>query len=590
MKHSFYPDSRRGISSVVGALIFTVLMIAGFSAMSLALDSQSDIVNTQRVVADVELQAQQEEFEIEVSTSVNNILNVTVNNIGQNSVQISHLFITNKTLTSQPVQDFFINPVDEIISPQHKSDVLSTQPLYMIPDIYDIKVISALGTVKTAELNMISGSSSGLRAELVTDPPDVIIGQNVTVAMIVTNTGDSTITNVHPNSLTFSSTGIGSVMASSSYTPTSVDLNGGASVMFSWDYQVTGNSGDNLTFSSFATGEDSKISNIASDVSTLRLPTDGSTGQVQVDILTDDLLARPQLFLTIPGPAGEADSAKSLWGVNVVNPVNSTMKVTKVSVVLMGPGLTGSSSIVDCNGHVAIEGPDNWTCPTNTIMWENVATPIVIPPFSVKSFSVQVEPELGSSISTMEAMMVQANVFSNSGAFGKSGYQSTMLQGNGVISSVYLSNVVDSVSSSNMRTSRSGIVPGSTQTFNVVFADLDGVNTTYVKSGAQLVINVPKGWTDVTVLNNFGFDTGSNSPVLVAFGDGSHQITATLPTCTTTCMGTTANPSNTIQFSAKAPAITNDQMYVMYVLAIGETNSDFTLGPVSEIVLQVDSP
>jgi hypothetical protein len=190
----------------------------------------------------------------------------------------------------------------------------------------------------------------------------------------------------------------------------------------------------------------------------------------------------------------------------------------------------------------------------------------------------------------MEAMMVQANVFSNSGAFGKSGYQSTMLDGNGAIASVYLSDVVDSVTSSNMKTSRSAIAPGSTQTFNVVFADLDGVDSTYVKSGGQLVINVPKGWTDVTILNNFGFDTGANSPTIIAFGDGSNQITATLPTCTTTCMGSNANPSNTIQFSAKAPTVATDSMYVMYVLAIGETNSNFTLGPVSEVVLQVDAP
>ena len=41
---------RRGISSIVGALIFTVLMIAGFSSMSLALDSQTDLVNTQSCI------------------------------------------------------------------------------------------------------------------------------------------------------------------------------------------------------------------------------------------------------------------------------------------------------------------------------------------------------------------------------------------------------------------------------------------------------------------------------------------------------------------------------------------------------------
>src|SRR3972149_7060926 len=88
MTRSLHPNSRRGISSVVGALIFTVLMIAGFSAMSLALNSQTDIVNTQRVVSDIELKKQQEQFGVIVSTDANNILNVSVDNMGQNPVEI----------------------------------------------------------------------------------------------------------------------------------------------------------------------------------------------------------------------------------------------------------------------------------------------------------------------------------------------------------------------------------------------------------------------------------------------------------------------------------------------------------------------
>ncbi|NNL37738.1 MAG: hypothetical protein HKP34_05480, partial [Nitrosopumilus sp.] len=43
-KSSLIPKNRRGLSSVVGALFFTVLMIAGFSVLSLALDAQTDIV------------------------------------------------------------------------------------------------------------------------------------------------------------------------------------------------------------------------------------------------------------------------------------------------------------------------------------------------------------------------------------------------------------------------------------------------------------------------------------------------------------------------------------------------------------------
>lgn len=78
------PKNRRGLSSVVGALFFTVLMIAGFSVLSLALDAQTDIVTTQRIISDVEIKKQQEEFGVLVSTDGNNILNVSVKNDGQN--------------------------------------------------------------------------------------------------------------------------------------------------------------------------------------------------------------------------------------------------------------------------------------------------------------------------------------------------------------------------------------------------------------------------------------------------------------------------------------------------------------------------
>ena len=47
--------------------------------------------------------------------------------------------------------------------------------------------------------------------------------------------------------------------------------------------------------------------------------------------------------------------------------------------------------------------------------------------------------------------------------------------------------------------------------------------------------------------------------------------------------------SYTIQFSATAPSITNDQMYVMYVLGQGETSNSFAIGPLTEIVLQVNA-
>ena len=589
MTRSLHPNSRRGISSVVGALIFTVLMIAGFSAMSLALNSQTDIVNTQRVVSDIELKKQQEQFGVIVSTDANNILNVSVDNMGQNPVEISRVCITNKTLATQPAKPFSVTSDDAFVPTGFTSNVLSTQPIYMIPDTYDVKVISTLGTVKTAEFTVGTiSSSSGLRAELITDPPDVIIGQNVTVAMVVTNTGSLTIENVSPVSLIV--TPSLAVLASSFPIPASVDLTPGESVLFSWDYTISGASGDDVTFSGSASGTDIEssaivTSNTVSDVSTLRLPTDGGDSNQDYNIINEDLLARPKLFLMVPSPQGDSGQ-KALWGLNVANPVNAPMKVSKLSITAFAPGANNNDKIFAASciaDNIFPMGVNHWSCPSeNVIMWQDYANPIVIAPNSTQPFLVKVLPGTIAGVNILESVVVQASVFTTVGSFGKSGYQTTMYDGTEVIGNVYLSSVVDSRDPNDIQSTRTGIVPGSTQTFNVVFADLDTSNITWIKSGGQLIINVPKGWTNVQIVNNYGF---VNPPTVTTFGDGSTQIIGT----TSSDLGDALNQADTIQFSAQAPNVANDQMYVMYVLAQGQTANNFSIGPLAEIVLQVDA-
>ncbi|QLH10716.1 hypothetical protein [Nitrosarchaeum sp. AC2] len=580
-------NSRRGISSVVGALIFTVLMIAGFSAMSLALDSQTDIVNTQRVVADIELKKQQEQFGIAVFADANNILNVSVDNNGQNPVEISRVWITNKTLPTQPATPFSVASNDAFVPTGFTSNVLSTQPLYIVPDTYDVKVISTLGTVRTAELTIGAGpSSSGLRAELITNPPDVNIGQNVTVAMVVTNTGSTIIEGVSPGPLTV--TPALAVVASSSPIPVSVDLTPGESVLFSWDYTISGSNGDPVNFSSYASGTELNgptiISNTISDVSVLRLPTESTGGDQNYNIINEDLLARPKLFLIIPSPQGDSND-KALWGINVANPVNAPMEVSKLSITAFAPGANNNDKIFAAScGAVNIfpTGTNSWNCPSeNVIMWQNYANPVVIAPNSTQQFLVRVLPGTIAGQNILETVVVQASVFTTVGSFGKSGYQTTMYDGTEVIGNVYLSSIVDSRNNADIQSTRTGIIPGSTQTFNVVFADLDTSTSTWIKSGAQLIINVPKDWTDVQIVNNYGF---VNPPTITTFGDGSTQIIGT----TSTNLGDASNQADTIQFSAKAPNVTNDQMYVMYVLAQGQTTNNFSIGPLNEIVLQVN--
>jgi hypothetical protein len=579
--------NRRGLSSVVGALFFTVLMIAGFSVLSLALDAQTDIVTTQRIVSDIEIKKQQEEFGVLVSTDANDLLNVSIHNQGQNPVEIASIWITNKTLPDQPVKRFEINFNDAFVPTGFVSNVVSTQTLAMTPDKYDIKVISSYGTIKKVELDTDGGGSNGLRAEMLTDPPDPVIGKNVTTAMMVTNTGDLPIYNVYPNPLSTSTTGSGTITTSSPTPSTVGTLTGGASVMFTWDSQVTGNSGDILSFSSYAIGDSVANSNTASDTSLLRLAGEGG-GSPDPDILNDELLARPQLFLTIPSSQGDSDQ-KALWGVNIANPVDAPMEVSKISLSVFAPGAQNNDKIfaADClEEDISPSTVTNyWDCPTeNVIMWQNNNSPITVPENSTSSFLVKVLPgTISASNINLESVVVQASVFTSVGSFGKAGYQTTMYDGTESIGNVYLSDVVNSRSNDDIQSSRVGILPNTVETFNIVFADLDTEDATFIKSGAKLIINIPREWTDITIIPG-GTSGFIGTPTVTTFGDGSKQIIGT----TSANLGTATNVADTIQFSARSPNISNDQMYVMYVLAQGETAQDFAIGPLSEIVLQVD--
>ena len=587
------PQNRRGLSSVVGALFFVILMIAGFSVLSLALDAQTDIVTTQRIVSEIEIKKQQERFGVFASTDGNNILSVSIDNQGQNPVEISSIWIVNKTLSDQPATRHAVTYDDAFVPTGFITNVLSTQSLEMIPDTYDIKVISTFGTIKTIEFALGSVGSSGLRAELITDPPDVIIGQNVTIAMIVTNTGIEPINDVKPDPLVFIGTGAGSVMDYSSHIPESVTLNGGASVMFTWDYQVTGGSGDQLTFSSIARGSGGATSNMVSDISILREPTDGGSGGEEAIIIRDDLYGKPQLFLMFPGPIGWDVNDRALWGVNVANPTNQPLDVSKVVIVALSPRPTSSDKIFapECHTKTDNQKPETvmpttglWTCPDgNQLQWKNLASPQTIAPRSVFPFLVKIGTEaIGSATGDTNNIPILVTVSSTLGQFGKAGYLTTMNKESVAMPNVYLSKIPGSTNPADILGEIREITEGTTVKFNATIADMDVDTTNVINSGSRLIINIPKDWTYNAISSHIGFGT----PLVQTFPDGSTQIIGSLSSNLSGGSG-----AKTIEFTATAPNISTAKMYVMYILADGTASgsgsSNYAIGPLAETVLQV---
>jgi len=470
----------------------------------------------------------------------------------------------------------------------------------MTPDTYDIKVISALGSIETIEFNAGAGASNGLRAELITDAPDVIIGQNVTVAMLVTNIGTVNIENVKPEPLSVG--GTGSVIASTPHTPSSVNLDRGESVMFSWDYQVTGNSGDDLTFSTFAKGDYESSgdvsSNVVSDVSVLRVAGEGGGGEEVV--IKDELFGKPKIFMLLPNAVGDEDTNeidRPIWGVNVANPTDQDMYVTKVVITSLSPRDTGNDKVFAKNCETInnkaekpitiYPTPDRWSCiASNQIMWKDVDSPQLVEPRSVFPFLVAVGSDnMGSSVDDTINVLIQPIVFTTLGQFSKASYGTTMHSSDVAISSVFLARNPNSVNHADMMGELRAITEGTTVLFNATLADMSDDSQYGINPGSRLIINIPKDWTFNGPICPLCYD-GFLPPTVFTFSDGSTQIVGEL-----NMLIDTQSDAKTIQFSATAPSVSKAKMYVMHILADGTATGDsageFTIGPLAETVLQV---
>ncbi len=576
---------KRGVSTVVGGLIFLFLMSSGISAFFLAIETQSEMIDVQNKIANTEVKKIQEKFSIAVATDEtdNNRLAIHVKNQGNYYVEIDSIWIVNKTdvLNDYPVKRYSIAYDDRFFPPGYGGNILQSQPLYLIPDVYDIKVVSTLGTIKKNELDV--NGQNYLKAELFAIPPDVRIGENVTITLHVTNTGDLDLTNVTPSGFPIVEPSF-PVVASALVSPSTVNLGPMETAFFTWQYKLAGTVGTKMKFSNNVTGVDDNNltvkSNTAYDYVTIRQDEGGGGDLI---VLKEDLFSKPEIFLIAPAPFGD-DNDEGLWGVNVVNPTDQIMNVSKVVISAISPGANNNDELFSLGcptTNIEPSGTNYWSCiKENQVTWKSLSNPISIPKFSVQPFLVKMEPgSISASMPDLESMLVQATVVTTSGQFGKAGYDSSMRNDEDAIVNVFLSDTPELIGNPNILGAVTGITSNQVVTFNPTIADFDNESTDYIKQGSRLIINVPREWTSVAVLSHNGF----NTPTVQTFTDGSTQIVGDL----INNLNGVSNLGKTIQFSAVAPNVTSTKMYLMYILADGETGNDFTIGPLSETVLQV---
>lgn len=573
-------SKRRAISTIIGSVFFLVLLSGGLSVSYVIIETQSDMIKAQQVIADSEIKKIQEKFAVSISadSTDNNRLAVYVKNQGSNPLQIDNIWVINQTAPNYSATKYDINYAESVLAPGYGTQILENYPLYMNSGDYLIKVISSIGTIRTADLEV--GGNGPLKAKMMIDPPDVRIGENATAWLFVTNTGTTKILNVTADQIVVSPFTV--VTASSPVLQAMSDLAPAQSTIFAWKYTLMGTIGSNVTFSGFAKGVDEATKmpiQSNNEKQSLYLRDNNGLGT----ILTQTLLSKPEIFMVLPSPFGDSPQ-KGLWGVNVVNPTNQPIYVSKVVINAVTPRAQSNDKIFDvsdCGAVTVAPTPSFWSCPAgNQLMWKNTINPQMIPPKSVFPFLVQVTAgSLAGAQDDLETVLIQTNVFTTLGQFGKAGYGSSIRNTGSAMPNVFLSKTVASSNPSDILSNMTNIKPGTYKIFNATIADFDTGSTNVISSGSRLIINIPKGWSDVSILSHNGFST----PIYLTFGDTSSQIVGILSQDITGAAGS----AKTIQFRAKAPPIFDTQMYVMYVLADGNVNNQFPIGPISEILLQV---
>ena len=582
-------SKRRGISSIVGGLIFLILMTSAFSTFYIAFDFQQETINTQRDVSRDLVEKTQEQFVISAGADPNdnNRLGIQVKNQGPNPVEVANIWIVNKSDVNEPANRYEVNYQDVFIPPGYGAPILENTPLYLNPaygNDYTVKVISTLGSIKSTSVT-VSGSTN-LLAEMFTIPPDVVRGENVTVAMRITNIGKTPLVDVEPENIPLLISPGTSVFTSQLISPSPVTLEPAESTIFTWHNTLSnlGTLGSKVTFTNSANGTDAStgfnyVSNSAMDKITIR--DDGSGGGSGTEIvLKDELFGRPEIFMIIPNVFGMSDD-RGFWGVTVANPTNKTLTVSKVTINLLRANANDNIRILESPcAPIQISPTSGWGCPNqNILVWKNVATPQTIGPLSAFTFLTRVDPgQFSAGINALESVVVSTNTFTSLGTFGKGPYETSLRKSDDAIVNAFFSTPPGSTSNSDVQGSILGVMPGEIRNYNVTLAELTN-DSEHIEAGAQLIINIPKDFEFLGVVSNTGFTV----PPPTIFPDGSTQIVGTLT-------GILDDGSRYIEFSAKAPSEGTTKMYVMHILGTGSTDKSgpkLAIGPVAETVIQV---
>ena len=580
-------SKKRGISSIVGGIFFLVLMVTGFTVYFLALDVQARMIDTQQVIGDLEVKKIKERFTMDASIDPldNNRLSIQVFNDGNYALEIADFWYVNKTDVDQPAFQTELDYADAHLPVGFSGNILENTAVNLVDAaVYDIKVVSTLGTIATLEFDIL-GLGQNLEAQLYAIPPDVDNLQDVTIALYITNVADVPITGVFPI-LPLDVVPVASLFDTAEVPTVPVDLEPNESTFFTWRYTLVGAFNSQVTFTGQATGSMNGLtvtSNPAVDIAFIRDPSGGGAGE---DVIVEEtFLARPKIYMIVPSPFGNDPDDLAIWGVNIVNPTPNPMEIRKVTITALTSRPQKQDKMFDeqaCNIVNIPPTPDNWFCPVqNQLMWKDFTTPVTVAPFDNAPFLVTAEPGLlAGAGDILETILIDANVFTSFGQFGKAEYATSMANDASAMVSVFLTANPDSIAPADVIAYVPNVLAGTPLTLHAVLGDSETGGVFKIQDNSRLIINIPLDWT----LDPLPPSTANYDPIVVQSTLGQTQIIAEL-------IGDLASGGKSLTFTITSECVTFTKFYIMHILADGAVLEDTTelmsLGPIGEAVIQV---
>jgi len=251
----------KGLSTIVGLIMFLILALTAFGAIVSAMQFQTELITTQRTIADESSAKAQEKFTIMPSYDSNNFLSVKVTNQGTNQIEIADMFIVDKINTNNPdplTPSNSLHPLvsisykDSFIPPGATVNILASQPWKINDGTYDIKVVTKLGT--TQKIQLQKPCTGCLDVKFFATNKEIITGADVTLIMIITNKATTDLHNIKTTAPVITFTGTPPptatfVNAFPTNPPTFGILRPGELVVFTWNYYpITGTGGSSVTF------------------------------------------------------------------------------------------------------------------------------------------------------------------------------------------------------------------------------------------------------------------------------------------------------------------------------------------------------